>query len=217
MRVVELPDDRSLGRLVVLRGPEAEADARGRVELPEGGKLALFVTQPADLEPLKDLEPGTIEILSFRFAEAGDSEFEQAAAVPGLTEIRAPGTQVSDEGIAAIGTSFRLEKLLLSGTEVTDSSAIWFNKLQALKVLTVDDTKVTDRFVLDLDLPNLCSLSVLNTEVGEKGIAGIQTTHQAFHVWLGNPDDLEEGNDPIGEKLRALRPDLVINGVRRKP
>ncbi len=83
--------------------------------------------------------------------------------------------QITDRGLASVGTLGRLTELNLSNTHVTDVGIAKLAPLRRLERLTLDETAITDQSVPHLaQLTNLKELYIWGTQISGEGVARLR-------------------------------------------
>lgn len=172
-RVLEFPEDRSLGRLRTYDREKSEwvelGEARGKVSVPGGASITLSVSQEGanDLSPIAklpedalrsvqmtslDVTPGQLahlksqkklQKLGLRESRVDDEAMKAVAALESLVEVDVGFTKVGDAGVAHLAALPYLATLDVSYTEVGDGSVDALIAFPSLSYLDPQRSRMT--------------------------------------------------------------------------
>jgi hypothetical protein len=126
-----------------------------------------------------------------------------------LRQLYLRGSQLTDAGLESLDGLTNLELLDLSGTQVAGPGLSSLKRLDNLRVLWLADTKIDSEGFANLPwLPALETLHLEGTRVDGRVIDQLLDLPRLKYVAV----DLSE---PVVERLREQRPDLVVEGPDR--
>lgn len=190
-RVLQFPNDRSLGKLEIaaLYGSgAAEREARGAVSVGAGQSVRLIVSRAGclDLAALAHLSSNAIQRIDLKGVPEGVELGRWSVAdgqlvhLRGLTELRALSLwmagDVTDQGVAHIVSIAGLTFLDLGRTKVTDKGLSRICGLERLSWLGLSDTAVTDASIdVILNFVKLQQLFVKGTQISAAGFERLKS------------------------------------------
>ncbi|NLN93424.1 MAG: hypothetical protein GX130_08980 [Candidatus Hydrogenedens sp.] len=141
-RVLEFPQEYSLGRVAIRRWNEALQPwqfldmAQGSVTIPAKMEVQIEITQVEfDLEALTQLDEMAIHTLLLKGKTVTDDSLEGVGHLRGLVALEFEDTEVTDAGMEKILQVTGLQQIRLENTAITDESIKLFpNFLQLSKV-----------------------------------------------------------------------------------
>ncbi|MBI3863316.1 MAG: hypothetical protein HY290_15605 [Planctomycetia bacterium] len=162
----------------------------------------------AGLVHLKGLE--RLELLNLgrtRVTDAGLIELD-LPRLPHLKDLGLSNTNIGEAGFALIGNCAALERLVIIGTRVSETSLRHLKKLKNLRHLLADQTQITDEgLAVIAEFASLETLELSNTPVGDVGLIGLRKLEKLKYLNVANTRVTDDG---ISELNRAL-PDLVVS------
>jgi Leucine-rich repeat (LRR) protein len=115
-----------------------------------------------------------------------DAAIASLVRLSNLRILKLSNTRITDKGLRLLQQLRHLEELDLSGTTIGDEGMEGVYDLRSLKRLNLEGTKVSSRSVCQLNLPQLTSLNLLQTSVGDKGIKALcQRSRKLFELAIG--------------------------------
>ncbi len=183
-RVVRFPDDASLGSLEIQETAlistwqmhwEDLAEAQGKIPVPAGSSLALYVSEEAsaDLSPLAGLGAGDLQLLSLTSDAITDADLIHIRGLTGLRVLILQGTRIDGSGLAHLTGMHNLEELRLGnhGLDLTNASMAHLSHLTSLRWLALWGTGIGDAGLAHLrPLKSLRFLALNNTMITNKGL-----------------------------------------------
>ncbi len=127
-----------------------------------GGRVYQISMESEDLE------------VSFHLSdhEVGDDQLTRLHELGNVVWLNLKGTQITDEGLAAVGKLTALKKLHLELTKIGDDGLRHLAPLQELEYLNLYGTQVSDNgLALLLPLKNLKKVYVWQSQVTDQGMA----------------------------------------------
>jgi beta-lactamase regulating signal transducer with metallopeptidase domain/thiol-disulfide isomerase/thioredoxin len=156
-RVLEFPEDRSLGVLYRYDGTESQpiqgdknwtrlGDAQRSLRLPAKSLLRLDVNRggAADLSPLARLPADALYSLQINGVDATDNALLVLKNLTGLRSIDLSYNAFTDAGLKTLAGFKDLWELYLMRTEATDTTAALLAELPNLRYLQLSNTKLTN-------------------------------------------------------------------------
>jgi uncharacterized membrane protein len=142
-------------------------------------------------------------------AQVTDADLALLAGLePTLVSLNLAGTSVTDDGLSAIDSFVRLERLHLGRTAVTDAGLTHLASLKALGYLNLYGTEVSDRALVEIArLPKLASLYVWDTRVSAEAGALLAALKPGLAVEAASelkPATFDEGAQFAAEQSVAL-------------
>jgi hypothetical protein len=171
-RVLAFPDDVAVGHVSARVGETwvVGAPARGRVGVPTGAEVHLWVSCP--VRGLGMLRGDDVYALSLSKKAATDADMGRLAHLTGLRELHASKSHdVTDAGLAALAPLRRLRVLDLYGSAVTDDGLLPLSGMPELEHLHLGRTRLNGRGLVCLaGLQRLRILSVEDTDVDDAAV-----------------------------------------------
>lgn len=233
-RTLDLPADRSLGRLRIVEenpsflsssGEVDKGDARGRLRIavPAGWQLELRVSAQGatDLSGLSRLKADDLWGLSFHGTPVADDDLHHLAPLSGLRSLDFSNTKVTGAGFAHLKGLDELKTLDLTGCAVTDAGLVGLDQFSGLRSLGLSKTAVGDAGLVSLGgLKELQTLTLYYTKVGDAGMAEVGQLTNLDSLDLGFTQVTDAGLSPLVglPKLRWLRLDSTAisdEGLRK--
>jgi hypothetical protein len=109
-------------------------------------------------------------VLSLYERKVGKPEATHIGRYTQLTSLRISGQEVNDSAIEPLQPLVNLRSLSLFSRNITDESLPFLNAFARLETLSLDRTAISDVGVLQLELPNLKTLNICGTQVGNSGV-----------------------------------------------
>lgn len=125
-----------------------------------------------------------------------------------LKELGLSHIKVGDRGMERIGRCANLERLILIGTPITDSTIRHLRNLKKLRYLLIDQTGITDDGLAAFaDIASLENLEASNTPIGDIGLLSLRKLASLKYLNVANTQVTDDG---VSEFHRAL-PDVVVH------
>jgi len=152
-------------------GGRATRDAAGRITAIDF--RASWVTD-ADLRKLSQLP--ALAILNLSLTRVTDQGMQELRNLSGVVDLDLRFAEyVTDEGVAAIKNWKKLNRLVLHGTKVSDTSLDHIAGISTLETLDLGSVMLTDVGLERLAvLPNLKALSIGGNELGDAGLQALR-------------------------------------------
>lgn len=143
VRVVNFPEDRSMGKLLVMREPGGWrflAEAQGDVAIPGNNALRLDVSagEVHDLSPLAKLDPDALRDLTLTEGEVRDDDLEYVIHFRSLRVLGLAGPGFTNAGVQRIILLKELKNLLILKSGMTDAGLAQLAQLTFLQRLRLD-------------------------------------------------------------------------------
>jgi len=232
VRILNFPENRSLGSLYLGRGREPGmmaafytssevrsrkweyfGQARGKVAVQPDEKVMMSVSSEAwsDLSPLRMLDPNGLYAVGFsRYSQrtrsmADDACMRYIVHLTGLKELYLGGTDISDIGMRHIGRLKALEHLGLP-ERISEKGLRYVGQLRSLKELDiVGQTQITDTALSALgEMGSLDTLVLGGPRIGDRGLVHLSRIALLKHLVLWGQNFSDAGMVQLG-KLRSLR------------
>lgn len=158
--------------------------------------------------------------------EFGDGDVRLLEAMPALRRVDLRDSNVTDAGLASLGSLVRLESLDLSGTKVSGQGLARIAHLPALRSISLEDVDLTDRDLALLtrfkSLKTLRLASSRMTDDGLKQIAAISTLERLELKYTNQTSITDAGIEHLKD-MKSLRTvyfnttgftDAAINDLR---
>lgn len=155
-RVVHFPSDRNLGRVSVgvLRpldphwwlGWQDMGLAQGTIRVPADQSLQLTVngTTVQNLEAVRSLAPGDIQVISFSGIDVNDAHLSQLVGLQGLEMLVSYSSAVGDQGLESISKLDSLVSLIASQGSFTVNGLKCLQDLKKLQRLDLTRAQLTN-------------------------------------------------------------------------
>jgi len=237
-RVVHLPQDRSLGMLMVRDGEAADeplmwwwghftgweylGEATGDVTVPAGKALALMVSSAGwqDLSPLAQLSPDDLQVLAVQCDrrsenKPGDECLPHIARLSGLDTLILQHTNITNGGLKSLKKLKSLMRLSLISEQLDDTGLAHIAEFKSLRGLRFYSGNVSSQGLFHVS--KLTALEELFPEgraIDAQGIAYLAKLPRLRYVVLG---DGRAGDEAISylknfaalRRLELLRPEIT--------
>jgi len=188
----ETAPDGSIRALSFRRGWVSDADLDRIAQLDKLERLDLSETRVTDLGMLKLKDLKNVRELNLFYAEL-----------------------VTDEGLAAMRSWPKIERINARGTKVTDNTLALLAGKTTLTALDIGFAEVTDSGLQHLStLPNLRSLSFGGNKLTEVGLQVLRTLPQLESLDLSGKQRTDSGLWTLGTTDLGLDPIAMVSGLR---
>ncbi|MCH7958813.1 MAG: tetratricopeptide repeat protein [Candidatus Hydrogenedentes bacterium] len=170
-----------------------------------------------DIGPSKLLEilGGTaLEVLDMSYTDIVDTDLYNIVDWSKLRSVDLSGcTGITDRGVARLADAKGLEKLLLSGTGVTDQALTYLWGLDSLRELNLSNTRISDNGLAPIiSLPALETLSLADTPIEGAGLSYLRNLDSLRRLDLSRTQVTDSGlaNLPTLSAMETL----LLQGTR---
>lgn len=227
-RTLRFPGDRALGIIYVHPedAPDLTSmnrydlwkrigDARGLVALPAKGLVRLDVSKAAlaDLSPLEQLAPESIQVLSFHDLAATDEALRHVGHFTGLKKINLGGNYFTGRGLRQLGNLVRLMSIGLADSTIDDEGIRAIAHLKSLRSIGLYRSRITDQ-ALELigAMPQLEGLDLGQTSITDRGVAHLGNLKNLRYLWINNTNTTDSALETVAKLVKL--DDLEFDATR---
>jgi len=219
-RVLEFPDDVSVGRLVIV--PEQYnfedkhlkgkflAECRGKVIVPPAAKL-LLVSNDLITERYKFFDKfpvDAIDALILSRAIFSDDGMAHVGRLTGLRYLDAEGTEITDKGVAKLAGLVNLRFLNLSRTLMHGETLCKLGGLHKLVYLNLGCNELSKKAFVDLgkiDMPSLLQLDLSRSQIVDDDIPAAVKSKTIITLVLTDNRGITDRCLPMLKPITGLR------------
>ncbi len=153
---------------------------------------------------------------TFHAERIEDSQLADICRFKKLERLFLSGSEVSDTGMSSVAQLHDLAELSLAGSRVTDAGLMELSKLPELSYLSLEDTRITDAGLAHLArLPQLRFLLLDGTAVTDSGILQLADCPELHKISVRRTRVTESGAEALREaSFRRKEAELLAAGVK---
>jgi hypothetical protein len=224
-RVLNFPNDYSLGEIAVSKDPFSNPDkslnlaAKGSVAISPSSYVSFMPKRHFYQHPnlLDKLPPDAFDRIEITFVSMDDSEdalcadaVKAIAHFHGLTELILDRSDVTDDALASIKDMTKLQILNAFATSLSGKCFKEFANLKNLRYMDFQGSGILDKNIKYLaNMPNLKYLNFAHCNISDAGIAGIASNKDLEFLDIGENPKITDASIETIKGLPHLR-NLII-------
>lgn len=214
MKIIEFPEDFSVGRLLIGRCYNERSwskaiEAKGKIEVPENKYISFWVDHKlasSDLNFCSLLKSNDLKEFLVASSRFDDSKIEKILHLSSLTSLQLWETFITDEALKQLYRFPKLRYLGLDTTKITDLGLSYLKKSTSLKSLSIYCNDINDEGLSHLTKLNLMQLDIGWTNVSDDSVTILKQMNNLKYLRIFDTKITESG---FFELKKAL-PDCLI-------